>query len=194
MVGSGFDDANYGVFLPTESNRFPDDCRIRAEPPPPKRFTDESHFRGIKPVVVIAEYPSKQRPGTQRPEHAGCGYRSQHQFRRVIACEPVALNLQRAHLVERSGSRLPVRIIRRRHRAVFDAKNEALSQTSTRRPGSVYGSGRSSTLFNNENTAVFAPIPNASVRTATVVKPGDLARDRAARRSSGRKSAMLIQT
>src|SRR5947199_3401843 len=39
---------------------------------------------------------------------------------------------------------------------------------------SGYGSGRSRTAFTMLKIAVFAPIPSASVRTATRVNPGDL--------------------
>src|SRR5271155_5676776 len=43
---------------------------------------------------------------------------------------------------------------------------------STTRPGSATGSERNSTAFITLKTAVFAPIPSASVRTQTKVKPG----------------------
>src|SRR4029077_2054750 len=42
------------------------------------------------------------------------------------------------------------------------------------RSASGYGSGRSRTALTMLNIAVFAPIPSASVRTATRVNPGDL--------------------
>ena len=42
------------------------------------------------------------------------------------------------------------------------------------RPGSGYGSGRSRTASTTEKIAVFAPMPSASVKIATTVKPGDL--------------------
>ena len=42
-----------------------------------------------------------------------------------------------------------------------------------RRPDSrISGSGRERTASANENSAVFAPIPIASVATATIVNPG----------------------
>ena len=44
----------------------------------------------------------------------------------------------------------------------------------TMRSGSGYGSGRSKTAFTTEKMAVLAPMPSASVSTATVVKPGFL--------------------
>jgi hypothetical protein len=40
------------------------------------------------------------------------------------------------------------------------------------RPGSLNGSGFSSTAFTTLKMALFAPIPSARVSTATVVKPG----------------------
>jgi hypothetical protein len=46
--------------------------------------------------------------------------------------------------------------------------------TVTSRDGSRYGSGRSSTALTTEKIAVFAPMPSASVSTATAVKPGFL--------------------
>ncbi len=42
----------------------------------------------------------------------------------------------------------------------------------TMRSGSGYASGRSSTAFTTVKIAVLAPMPSASVRTATAVKPG----------------------
>src|SRR3954462_14689012 len=55
------------------------------------------------------------------------------------------------------------------------------------------GSGFSSTPFTIENTAVFAPIPSASVMTATVVKAGDFNAIRTPyRRSWNRVSIFLV--
>ena len=45
------------------------------------------------------------------------------------------------------------------------------SANSTSLCGSRYGSGRSSTAFTMLNIALFAPIPNASVSTATHANP-----------------------
>src|SRR6266513_5015913 len=42
----------------------------------------------------------------------------------------------------------------------------------TSRSGSRYGSGRSNTALTTLKMAVFAPMPSASVSTATAVKPG----------------------
>jgi hypothetical protein len=44
----------------------------------------------------------------------------------------------------------------------------------TMRSGSGYGSGFSKTAFTTVKMAVLAPMPSASVRTATAVKPGFL--------------------
>src|SRR6266540_3381616 len=46
------------------------------------------------------------------------------------------------------------------------------SETNTSRPGSLNGGGRSSTALTTLKIAVFAPMPSASVSTATAVKPG----------------------
>src|SRR6266513_1635211 len=48
-----------------------------------------------------------------------------------------------------------------------------LSCSVTSCSGSGYGKGFSSTPFTTENSAVFAPMPSASVRIATAVNPGD---------------------
>jgi hypothetical protein len=44
--------------------------------------------------------------------------------------------------------------------------------TLTRRSASGYGSGRSRTAFTTLKIALLAPMPTASVATATSVKPG----------------------
>ena len=49
-----------------------------------------------------------------------------------------------------------------------------VDQTSTMASDPGYGSGRSSTPFTTLKIAVFAPMPSASVSTATTVKPRDL--------------------
>ena len=54
------------------------------------------------------------------------------------------------------------------------------SPMSTSRSGSAYGSGRSSTAFRTLKIAVLAPIPSASVSSATAVKPGARSSRRAA--------------
>src|SRR5437660_4501415 len=46
------------------------------------------------------------------------------------------------------------------------------SETNTSHPGSLNGGGRSSTALTTLKIAVFAPMPSASVSTATMVKPG----------------------
>ena len=52
------------------------------------------------------------------------------------------------------------------------------------RSGSGYGSGRNSTPLTTLKTAVFAPMPSASVRTVMIAKPGCLQSDRIAYRKS----------
>ncbi len=52
------------------------------------------------------------------------------------------------------------------------SKPTHLLQTATRRSGSAYGSGDSSTARMTEKIAVVAPIPRASVRIAAAVNPG----------------------
>src|SRR6516165_12230076 len=47
-----------------------------------------------------------------------------------------------------------------------------VAQICTSRPESGYGRGRSSTAFTTLNTAVFAPMAIARVKTATAVKLG----------------------
>ena len=43
-----------------------------------------------------------------------------------------------------------------------------------KRSGCAYGNGRMSTLSTTVNIAVFAPMPNASVSTASAANPGEL--------------------
>src|SRR5262249_39400713 len=50
----------------------------------------------------------------------------------------------------------------------------------TRRSGSGNGAGFRITALKTEKIAVFAPMPSASVKTATAVKLGDFRRDRSA--------------
>src|SRR5690348_16415956 len=45
------------------------------------------------------------------------------------------------------------------------------AETSTRRSGSAYGGGRSSSEFATVNMAVFAPMPRPRMAIATNVKP-----------------------
>src|SRR5213083_2404323 len=52
------------------------------------------------------------------------------------------------------------------------------------RDESLYGSGRSTTAFTMLKMAVFAPMPRASVRAATAVKPGFFRSMRKAKRRS----------
>src|SRR5437879_8605352 len=54
--------------------------------------------------------------------------------------------------------------------------------------GLWYGSGRSRTPLTKLKIAVFAPMPRARVRTATVVNPGDLLSMRTAKRRSCQRS------
>ena len=64
------------------------------------------------------------------------------------------------------------------------AKFGLLSRSSTSCSGSGYGSGLRRTPFTTENSAVLAPIPNASVKIATAAKPGDFAIIRTPKRRS----------
>ena len=56
--------------------------------------------------------------------------------------------------------------------SVIDSRPLRPWNSCTRRAGSRYGSGRSSTPLTTVKTAVLAPMPSASVRTATTAKPG----------------------
>ena len=64
-----------------------------------------------------------------------------------------------------------------------------LSQSITRRSGWGYGRGFRMTPFTTVNMAAFAPIPSASVSTATTAKPGDLRSTRVAKRKSCHSAA-----
>jgi len=65
-----------------------------------------------------------------------------------------------------------------------ESKFGLLSASVTSCSGSGYGSGFSNTPFTTENRAVFAPMPNASVRMATAANTGDLAIIRTPNRKS----------
>src|SRR5262245_58021710 len=62
---------------------------------------------------------------------------------------------------------------------------EGFDNSSTSRSGRSTGSARSSRLFTIENIAAVAPMPSASVRIVTAVKPGDIRKVRIAWRTSG---------
>ena len=70
------------------------------------------------------------------------------------------------------------------------SKPTQLLQTMTRRSGSAYGRGDSSTARMTEKIAVVAPIPRARVRIAAAVKPGA----RRIPRNAYRMSWMRIST
>ncbi len=61
-----------------------------------------------------------------------------------------------------------------------DGKFALLSCRATSSAGRGYGSGFSSTALTIEKSAVFAPIPRASVSSATAVNPGALPSTRSA--------------
>jgi hypothetical protein len=75
---------------------------------------------------------------------------------------------------------------------VGQPRSTLLSQTRTRRSGSVNGSGRSITALTTLKMAVVAPTPSASVRAAMAVKPGLFRRARAAYRRSWRVFVMAL--
>ena len=58
------------------------------------------------------------------------------------------------------------------------------------RSASGYGTGFNNTASTTEKIAVFAPIPSARVRTATVAKPGDFRKLRRAYRTSWSKASI----
>src|SRR4051812_40850611 len=60
----------------------------------------------------------------------------------------------------------------------------SVSIATTRDTSATPGSGFNNTRSIQEKTVVVVPMPSASVRTATAVKPGDLASERSARRRS----------
>src|SRR4051812_31866611 len=71
---------------------------------------------------------------------------------------------------------------------VFGSGSLALpSQSATSRSGSGYASGRSNVALTMLNMVVFAPMPRASVATATAMKPGLRLHIRTAYRTSLRK-------
>jgi len=58
--------------------------------------------------------------------------------------------------------------------AALPRSSSCVSRSTTSRPGSPKANGLSKTPLTTLKTDVTAPIPSASVRMATVVKPGDL--------------------
>src|SRR4030095_4169588 len=75
---------------------------------------------------------------------------------------------------------------------VDQPRSTLLSQTRTRRSGSVNGSGRSITALTTLKMAVVAPTPNASVRAPMAVKPGLLLSAPAAYRRSWRGFVIVL--
>src|SRR5207302_3242084 len=66
----------------------------------------------------------------------------------------------------------PIEIIGQRDRIILAGPDDSFNTMILSASG--YGSGRSRTALTMLKMAVLAPIPSASVRTATKVNPGDL--------------------
>ena len=69
--------------------------------------------------------------------------------------------------------RAPVPLVRRRDDVDVGAIVASRSHIITRRSARGNGSGASSSAWTTLKMAVFAPMPSASVKTATAVKPGE---------------------
>src|SRR5256885_1829103 len=80
-----------------------------------------------------------------------------------------------------------------RERGTLVRRREAVSDLGAHLQDVGYGSGLRSTGFTALKMAVLAPIPRASVSTATAVKPGLFASVRTAKRRSWR-SVFIIRT
>jgi hypothetical protein len=74
---------------------------------------------------------------------------------------------------------------------VVPSREAFCSHTITRRSGSSHGNGRSRTAWAALKIAVLAPMPRASVATATAVKPGARRSCRRPYRTSDHGSASM---
>ncbi len=103
---------------------------------------------------------------------------------------PVRLKLEGRWMAIPARVRLPSRQSRKFGYGTDPlAKFGLLSWKVTRRSGSGYGSGSSSTPSMIENSAVLAPMPSARVSSATAVKPGLRRSTRAPCRTSATRSS-----
>src|SRR5436305_1674760 len=80
--------------------------------------------------------------------------------------------MRRRKMLENRVLVSPIEIIGQRDRITWPGPDDSLNTMILSASG--YGSGRSRTALTMLKMAVLAPIPSASVRTATNVNPGDL--------------------
>ena len=117
----------------------------------------------------VARMPSSDRyPPDDLPPSDRSGCRHETEGREIDRPEPRASSCARDSRRSRDPRSAAARAPGRRCSAT----------TRTTRSESREASGRSSTAFIRLKTVVFAPMPTASIVTATIVKPGDLRRCR----------------
>ena len=123
-------------------------------------------------VSPFANSAPVRRLHAKRIEQMLVDVRGSHAHGAIAGEEVLLAGRERADCRKRSIELAILEILGRRHPEFFESERRELRGRYISRSGSGYPSGRRMTPFTIEKIAVLAPMPSASVSTATVVKPG----------------------
>jgi hypothetical protein len=154
---------------------------IAAEPILPKSVGQDQTRRGrfiVRQQSTEQRFESEHRHQIRRDpvDAGGFGFAVERQ-------NSVPL-LKRGDALEHGALALPVQHVQPELRESVRPRLGLTEAIRTSRSGLRYGSGRSNTALTTLKIAVLAPMPNASVSTATAVKPGFFSNWRKAKRRS----------
>ena len=154
--------ADDGERRAADLHRLSDDARLTAE------STLEQAVRQHEPLLVVIRRQAAEHGLRSRDRPEISADRRDPFLARLAAHDQVEiLRAVGGHLLEELRLLPPDPVVAARAGGVAPAAR-LCGAIQTSRSGSGYGSGRSSTACTRLNTAVFSPIPSASVTTATV--------------------------
>lgn len=156
--------------LVIELDRAPHDGLITAITALPESVTQHDHLVLARLILIGREDPAQDRSRPQDLQAAGGHPQSADALRLSLAGEVQLPSVQEREVFEDTPVLFPVE--ESAGRSPIPLTRPGSLHTWTSCPGWSNGSGLSNTASTMLNTAVVAPMPRASVSTATAVKPG----------------------
>ena len=173
-------DADDVVRLAVEGDGAADDRAVPGKPAAPQRVGENHHVFAAWSIFLGTKRPAQRGLHAEHREVVPRDGFAGQLLRRAGFREALRDRIDAGEAFERLRVADVVHEVGRRHSAARTGRCSLISHSDTSRSGATYGSGRSMTASTTLKTAVLAPMPSASVATATAVKPGDFRSSRSA--------------
>ena len=157
---------------------------VAAKPPLPEAVAEDDDLFPARPRLRLREHTAQRGRHAEDTKELRGRLDPRDLFGAVAADDVERRRLHQRERLERARAGAAIRRSSRGWTLTVPSAPSACSRRTTSRSEPGYGSGRRRTALTKVKIVVFAPMPRASDRIATAVKPGLFRRARSANRTS----------